>query len=156
MKKIFGFMMLLPLLLTACSEDDNDFDFPDVKFDVHISGAKIVDGKIYVVRGDVLNIEGIEVAPVDANERVMIGSVSYYWDGMFIGTNGLEPYSCSIDTKNTKPGKHLLQMKCSLFAVNYPIVNGYLSYPVKVVENEDDIPDGVVATKFTIIPTIDD
>ncbi len=156
MKKIFYLMMVLPFLLTACDEDDNDFDFPDVKIDVQISGAKIVKGTIYIVQGNVLDIESIKVVPANAKKQVLIGSVNYYWDRMFVGATALEPYSYSIDTGYVMTGKHLLQMKCSLLAVNYSPALGYLVYPVKVVESENDIPDGEMSTQFTVTPNIHD
>ena len=93
MKRIFYLLFVLPLLLVSCKDDD---DMPNVDFKVEISGGKFVNNTIYVVKGDTLKVEKIEI--VSHDKKVAMGEVSYFWDGRFLFTNPIPPYKISIAT----------------------------------------------------------
>lgn len=154
MKKVFYLLLFLPLFMVSC--DDNDDDFPKVKMSVEISGAKVVDRTIYVVQGDTLSIDSIGVVAVDHNREVVIAATSYYWDRMYVGTVALSPFEFSIDSGLLMTGRHLLQMRSTLLAVDYSPVVAILTYPVRIVDDEADIPDGDIETTLIITPDIDD
>lgn len=154
MKKVFYLLLLLPLFMVSC--DDHDDDFPRVKMSVGISGAKVIDNTIYVVQGDTLSVDSIGVVAIDKNRQVIIAATSYYWDRIYVGTTSIPPFDFSVDTGLLMTGRHLLQMRSSLLAVDYPPVVAYISYPVKIVGDESDIPDGKVETTLFITPEIDD
>ena len=155
MKKVFYLLLLFPLFMVSC-DDDHDDDFPQVRMSVDISGAKVIDNTIYVVQGDTLSVDSIGVVAVDKNRQVIIAATSYYWDRIYVGTTSIPPFDFSVDTGLLMTGRHLLQMRYSLLAVDYPPVVAYISYPVKIVAEESDIPSGKVETTLLITPEIDD
>lgn len=154
MKKVFYLLLILSLFIVSC--EDHDDDFPRVKISVGISGAKVIDRTIYVVQGDTLSIDSIGIEAVDHNKEVVIAATSYYWDRIYVGTSTLPPFEFSVDTGLLVTGRHLLQMRSSLLAVDYSPVVATLTYPVKIVEDEADIPSGDVETTMILTPEIDD
>lgn len=155
MKKVFYLLLFLPLFMVSC-DDDHDDDFPRVKMSVDISGAKVINNTIYVVQGDTLSIDSIGVVAVDHNRQVVIAATSYYWDRMYVGTSTIPPFDFSVDTGLLMNGRHLLQMRSSLLAVDYPPVVAFITYPVRIVADESDIPEGKGETTLLITPEIDD
>ena len=80
MKKFFYLLLLLiPLGLTSCHDDDDDL--PNVDFDVTFQDAAIgEDGVIYVVQGESFSIEGVKVINREAGKSAIITSATYFWD----------------------------------------------------------------------------
>lgn len=154
MKKVLYLLMALPLFLASCDDDDNDF--PRVKIGVEVSGCQVVDGVIYVVQGDTLSVDSLSVVAVDGKTRVAIAAVNYYWDRMYVETNVIPPFQFTIDTGKAMIGRHLLHIRSSLLAVDYPPVIAYLDYPVKIVASPQDIPDGTITEPLFLVPKIDD
>ncbi len=155
MKKLYYFLLLaLPMIMaTSCDDDDNDL--PDVDISLEISGGVNVDGTIYVVRGETLEITGITVTNRDPNKEAVITSATYYWDYREIGVSVTAPYGGTIaTTENTALGDHLLQIECPLFAVDKSPATAVMTYNVVVVESADDIPSGDTNTSFTVRPGI--
>lgn len=148
MKKIFSlFAMALSLAFVTTSCDDNDL--PDVDINIAVSNAEIVDHQMYVVRGDTLKIESINVRNNEAGKPAAITEASYYWDGYFLGEAWQAPFAFNIVT--TKPtaeldgtalGAHRLQIYAPVFAVDKDLAFALLSYTVNVVESVEDIPAG--------------
>ncbi len=98
MKKTF-FLLLLAILplaaFTSCSSND---DIPDVHFQLDITGGVSVDGTIYVVQGDALTINGIDVTNLESKDEAFITSASYYWDTDRVGIATVPPYGMTIPT----------------------------------------------------------
>lgn len=136
MKKIFYLLLVLPLIMVSCKDDD---ELPDVKFNVEISGGKNVNGVIYVVKGDTLTVEKVEIASHNSKGAAM-GEVSYFWDGMFLLTNPFPPYKINIATDEMIMPNHILEFNCPLYVVDSPILTAYFRYPVKLVDVPDSIP----------------
>lgn len=136
MKRIIYFLLILPLIIVSCSDDD---EMPDVKFNVEISGGQNIDGVIYVVKGDTLTIEKVEIASHNSKGAAM-GEVSYFWDGQFLLRNPFPPYKINIPTNKMIINNHILEFNCPLYVVDSPILTAYFRYPVKLVENVDSIP----------------
>ena len=104
MKKIFSLLaMALSLAFVTTSCDDNDL--PDVDINIAVSNAEIVDHQMYVVRGDTLKIESINVRNNEAGKPAAITEASYYWDGYFLGEAWQAPFAFNIVT--TKPTAEL-------------------------------------------------
>ena len=154
MKKVLYLLMALPLFFASCDDDDNDF--PRVKIGIDVSGCQVVDGVIYVVQGDTISVDSLNVVAVDGKTKVAIAAVNYYWDRMYVDTNVIPPFQFSIDTGKAMIGRHLLHMRCSLLAVDYPPVIAHLDYPVRIVASPQDIPNGNVSGPLFIVPEIDD
>ena len=153
MKKLIYLLMALPLLFVSCDDDD---DLPKVKIGIETSGCKIVDGTIYVVQGDTLGIDSISITPIDPKNKVALASVNYFWDRMYVETTNIPPFAFAITTGNLMTGRHLLQMRGSVLAVNYAPAIAYIDYTVMVVESAEDIPSGKVETAMIVTPDIDD
>lgn len=136
MKKIFYLLLVLPLIMVSCKDDD---ELPDVKFNVEISGGKNVNGVIYVVKGDTLTVEKVEIASHNSKGAAM-GEVSYFWDGMFLLTNPFPPYKINIATDEMILPNHILEFNCPLYVEDSPILTAYFRYPVKLVDVPDSIP----------------
>ena len=136
MKKLIYFLLVLPLMLVSCKDDN---DMPNVDFKVDISGGKYVKGKIYVVKGDTLTIESVEIVSHDRNAAM--GAVSYFWDGQFLFKNPVPPYKINIATDKMALSEHLLQFNCPVYVEDYPILTAFFDYNVKLVELPDSIPN---------------
>lgn len=149
MKKLYYLLLLaLPLIgITACDDDD---DLPDVSLTATIDGATRVDRTLYVVSGDTLAIESINLID-NTKKGAVIGSASYFWDYYRLGGTIVAPYGMDIDTEGVPTGNHLLQINVSIYAVDYSPCIGYMEYPVKIVASENDIPtDGDIEQSPTI------
>ena len=136
MKRLLYFIVLLPFIFVSCKNDD---EIPNVDFKVEISGGKYVNDKIYVVKGDTLTLEKVEIVSHDKNAT--IGEVSYFWDGQFIFTNPFPPYKISISTNKMALDVHRLHFNCPVYAEDYPILTAYFDYKVELVEIQDSIPN---------------
>lgn len=152
MKKIFSILLLaLPLafMTTSCSDDD---DLPNVDITVNMSNCKQLDDVVYVVRGQILNIDGISVKNLDGNKPALITRASYFWDYTLLGTSVVAPYGFEIATiapdeegvGGTPLGKHLLEIEMPVLAEDKAVATGIVAFVVQVVESEDDIPADAV------------
>ncbi len=142
MKKLFYLLLALPLFaFVACSDDDKDI--PNVDVNVAISGAYQVpdDNVIYVVQGETMTIDDVTLTSHTGKEAV-ISSVTYVWDYVSVGTSVISPFTRSFEMVDVAPGNHVLQLNMVIAAVGYPITNGVVAYPVKVVASVDDLPAG--------------
>ena len=140
--------------MISCNDDDDNF--PQVKIELNTKGATIVDGVIYIVQGDLFSIDELLVVSSDANNRVVIGSASFYWDRLFVGSTSIAPFKFIIDTYTQVVGYHLLQIRCTLLSIDYSPIVGIITLPVKIVESVNDIPQGDQSTLFHVYPDIDD
>ena len=67
MKKLFYLMMLaLPMIFVACDDDDN---LPRVDITVDFDNVANVDGELYIVKGDSLIVNSINVTNLEAGKR---------------------------------------------------------------------------------------
>lgn len=149
MKKILSLLLLaLPLTfaLSSCSDED---DMPNVDMSLNISGGTMVDNTIYLVQGDTLVINGINVTNNEAGKAAAVTAATYFWDYTRLGTAMLPPYGFKIITTKavdnlpgTPLGRHLLEIECPLIAVDKEVATAIMAYTVQVVENADDIPAG--------------
>lgn len=153
MKKLYYYLlMLLPVIAFTSCHDDNDL--PDVDVSVKIEGGVNVDGVIYVVQGDILNIESINVVNREEGKSAIITSASYSWDYLPAGISVVPPYGAEFATENVPVGRHLLQIECPLYAVDKTAAVMYMAYRVDVVASADDIPSGSQSTEFVTTPGV--
>lgn len=138
---------VLPLISTSCSNDD---DLPEVNLSVAFSGASENDGVLYVVQGDNLVIDGLNVTPVAGSKKATLGATAYYWDYQFLGTSIMEPFGMSINTERLPVGEYLLQINTTVFQVDKSVGIAYISLPVVVV-TADQMPKGARQSQGGII-----
>ncbi len=138
MKKILYYLLMLPLLALVTSCDDDDNKVPDVGIQATFSGATIDDGIIYVVQGEDLAVDQLNLVNNSGKDGGM-GVVTYYINGAMIGQAYTRPYEFEIPT-NLTPGDYLLEISTPIYVVDYPICYGYFSYKLRVVASADDLP----------------
>lgn len=144
---LFAVLPLMTVSFASCSDDN---DLPDVNISVDVDNATIVNGTIYVVQGDTLDITSVNVKNNDSNKAAAINNVKYFIDGYYFGTSFFAPYPAyNITDVNTPVGKYQLGITCTVLAVDKSIASGVLSYPIVVVANAEEIPSGTATTSIT-------
>lgn len=140
-KYLYLLLLLIPLGLTSCHDDDNDL--PDVDFDVTFNDAAIDEnGVVYVVQGESFEVESVKVINREAGKSAIITSATYFWDAFPLGTSVVEPFGFEIETSTTTPlGNHSLQISCPVYAVDKEMATALVSFTVCVVADEADLPD---------------
>ena len=142
MKKLLYLLLALPIFaLTSCSDDDK---LPRVDMDVEVENATNIDGTLYVVQGDTLIIKGITVSSPDAPKGIALGGVTYILNYEPVYFNPQAPYSFEIDTNGWAVGTRLLQMQTNVYAVDYSPMYAWITFPLKVVASQEDIPGNSV------------
>ncbi|MDE5556059.1 MAG: hypothetical protein K2J10_12880 [Muribaculaceae bacterium] len=153
MKKLYYFLLLaLPVMMFASCDDDNSL--PSVDVSIQLDGGVSVNDIIYVVQGDTLSVESINVVNKEHGKNAIITSATYSWDYAFVGVSVTPPYGAEFITENMPIGQHLLQIECPVYAVDKSPAMMYMAYKVKIVESADDIPSGDQVTQFTTTPGI--
>lgn len=152
-------LLALPMAFAFTSCDDES-DLPDVTMSITVSDAVQNGDVIYVVQGDVLKVDGIEVTNNEAGKNAAITSATYYWDGVPQGVSILPPYGFDLITvkttdevEGTPLGNHQLVINCPLLAEDKEVATAVLAYTVTVVSSADEIPDGGQAV-ITSTPTL--
>lgn len=153
MKKLYYFLLMaLPVMLFASCDDDNSL--PKVDVSISIDGGVSANDEIYVVQGDTLTVESINVINKEQGKNAIITSATYSWDYAFVGVSVTPPYGAEFVTENMPLGQHLLQIESPLYAVDKSPAMMYMAFKVKIVESADDIPSGAVATQLTTTPGV--
>lgn len=143
MKKWFYLMLLavLPVMAVSFAACDDDDDLPDVDISLSVDKGTVVDGTIYVVQGDTLQIASINVVNNEANKAAAITNVNYYWDGIYYAPAVFQPFGMTFVTNDSTPvGSHDIGISCTVLAVDKSIATAALNYPVIVVSDSLDIP----------------
>lgn len=153
MKKLYYLSLLVaPMLFAASCDDDNNL--PDVDVSVEISGGERVDGAIYVVAGDILSIDAINVVNREEGKSAIITEAAYSWDYGPALFSVVPPYGASFVTNENMVGRHLLQIQCPLLAEDKSAAMMHMSYNVMVVSDEEGIPSGPAETVLVDRPGI--
>lgn len=129
---------MMAFIFSSCTDED---DVPDVNISLEVEKGVVSDGVIYVVQADTIEIAGIKVVNNDANKDAAVTNVNYYWDGYFYAPSVFYPFGMTFPTsENTRLGAHSIDLTCTVLAVDKSISTATLSYPVKVVASEDELP----------------
>lgn len=154
MKKFLYLLFALPLMaagFVSCSDDD---DTPDVSMNITLGGSALnYDGEIYLVSGDSLIIESVNITNNEAGKKAAITMATYFWNGYRLGSNGIAPYGFGIATERfgtdadgkefgTVPGEYVLQIVTPVLAEDKSLATAVLSYIVNVVAEPSDMPEG--------------
>ncbi len=143
MKKWFYLMLLavMPLMAVSLASCDDDDDLPNVDISLSVDKGTVVDGTIYVVQGDTLQIASVNVVNNEPNKGAAITNVNYYWDGVYYAPAIFSPYGMTFVTSEKTPvGSHGIGISCTVLAVDKTIATAVMSCPVQVVAGAEDIP----------------
>lgn len=146
MKKfIYLLLLLVPAFaLVSCSDDD---DVPNVNFEITFANAVEHNGDVYVVQGDIAEIQSITVTNNEAGKAAFITDAIFYWDGYYLGSSFQSPFTFEFGTTDQTPvGRHTLDITCALFAVDKSPATAVVRYPVYIVASAEDIPDEATPT----------
>ncbi len=144
-------LLALPMLGLVACHDDNDI--PDVDFNFTFENATRVNGRLYVVQGDTMEIKSIDVINKEPGKPAIITGANYYWDYRYIGSSIQPPYAFDIAVGKTVPtGQHLLEIECPLFAKDKAAATALVNFRVEIVANADDIP-GKGEQTFSVRPS---
>ena len=150
MKKFLTFLLPVVALFAMASCSD-EHDLPDVDFNFEIENATRVDGTLYVVQGDTLEVQSVTVVNREEGKQAMITAADYYWDYYYLGSNIQPPFGFEIFVdENTPVGEHVLEVECPLYAEDKEPATSVVSFRVQVVASSEDIPAG--ETTFTVTP----
>ncbi len=145
MKKLMLALLFMPFLFTSCDDDDT----PQVNMSVTFSGCTRVGDELYVVKGDTLFVEEIQIESLNGKEST-VGPTTYFWNRRFVETIYFAPYNYWFDTSMMATGRHLLQIQSTVLQVDASPATAFFSYPVRVVERVEDIPGGGEPTMLMI------
>ncbi len=151
MIKLIFLLAALPLLLASCHDDK---DLPKVNISIDYSNAVQLDGTIYVVQGDTLVIDAVNVTPEREGAKVGLGSVTYFLDGWMIGVNPVSPFGANIVTTDLATGNHILALEMPVLEVGCELATGYITVPLTIVATADDIPSGTTQAAIPLTPSI--
>lgn len=146
MKKLFALLLiLLPLTATfvSCSDDD---DLPDVSLSLTISNAEALGDTIYVVQGDTLKVDAINITNNEQGKTALITHATYNFLG-FAYERPFAPfawkYATSADVDNVDyipVGKYPLNIVVNIAAEGKSLAFAVMPYIVQIVATPDDIP----------------
>ena len=117
MKKLL-YLLILALPLVVMNSCDDDDDVPNVSLSATIDGATRVDNTLYVVSGETLDIESINIID-NTKKGAVIGSASYFWDYYRLGGTIVAPYGMENYTQDITFCKNILQIKIIKYSVDY-------------------------------------
>ncbi len=155
MKRLLLLSFALPLLLLSACDDDGK-DLPDVDFVVDVAGGVYHDGALYVVAGETLTVNSIEVVNKEQGKNAMISYADYFLDYVKVAQSVVPPFGVDIYVSPDTPvGRHILEIYAPVYATDKSPAFSLLSYTVNVVATAGDLPaDGV--TSFAADPAIKD
>lgn len=158
MKKLFYLLFLLPMAFFAsCSDDD---DLPQVDLTLTIDNVAMVDNNIYAVVGDTINIENYTVKSL-TSQNASVTNVIYSLDGipglgMFVPYPPMvSPFKAYMIPTEQMVGKHVLGVSSTVLQVEKPIATAYCQYPLVIVKDSTDLPQGAVLGVQEITGRID-
>lgn len=151
MKKLFYLLFLLPLsLMVSCNSDD---DLPDVNIQVKFSNVVYTNNRVYVVQGDTLKVDGVYIQG-NGGKTAVISSISYIWNNFRVAWSPLAPFNMDFVTDYTQPKNYLLTLNMDIAQVDKTLSYAVIDYPVTVVADAADLPDGQTPGDYTSNITI--
>lgn len=145
MKKLFLALLALPLIgmMTACSSDD---DMPQVNIDLNYGNSTVVDNQVYVVKPDTFKIESVTVTAAREGKKATNGPVSYFINGVPLGTNPVAPYGIELPTDDMEVGSYAIQLYMPIYEQGCELASSVSEIRLNVVADSADIPTAAVPT----------
>lgn len=137
MKRFLYLLFALPLLALITSCDDDEKNLPNVSVSVDYSGATYADGTFTVKQGEEFAITALKVIPAEGTKEATLGRTIYFIDGFPIYETIVSPFGVKIDTGTLEIGKHLLQVRTTIFQVDKEVATGLFTYTLDVIENDN-------------------
>lgn len=143
MKKLLLALLALPLLASfaSCSSDD---DMPQVNIDLTYGNASVIDGQVYVVQPDTFRILSVAVTPVREGHKATNGPVSYFMNGVPVGTSPVAPFGVNILTSDLKPGAYAVQMFMPVYEEGCELANAVAQIQLNVLADSTQLPSAAV------------
>lgn len=143
--------MLLPLgFLASCNDDD---DMPSVNVQITIENAVDANNHLYIVAGDPLTVQSIEVEGLGGKAAAITG-VNYILDHVGLGYNITVPFGGQISPAYLPVGNHLFTLTFDVLQLDKSIAYAQLSNIVTVVQSADDLPEGTTLGPVTLNYTL--
>lgn len=132
---------------TSC---DDDNDLPDVSMSITIDGGVFdTDGDIYVVQGDQLNVQSVNIINNIQGQAAAITYANYYWNYRLVAASTLPPFGCeALTDADTPVGKYELEISTNVLAVDKELATAVLDYDVIVVPDASMIPPTATGTTY--------
>lgn len=146
MKKLLFLLLALPLLMVSCDDDDN---FPKVQLKIDGSGGVTHEGYIYLLQGDTLSIDSIGIVSAESTSGVKITGANYYLDYRPVWSTVVAPFGYKLETGTLATGSHILEIQCPVLAVGYSPAVAFVSYQLRIVDSEDDMPSSSDSTSVS-------
>ncbi len=144
---------MMAMSLASCNDDD---DLPNVDISLTVDKGTVVDGTIYCVAGDTIQIASINVVNNDAGKAATVTNVNYYWDGMYYAPAVFAPFGMTFPiSEEATVGNHSIGITATVLAVDKSIATAALNYPVKIVASADDIPATTDSPTITNTASLD-
>lgn len=147
MKKLLSLLFIaLPLSFAYVSCSDDDKDLPDVSMGITVSNAKILQNTIYVVQGETLIVDALNIKNNEAGKNAIITAAEYNFTHEsfytpFMPFTWKRPTSADPQSFYYIPcGEYELNIVVNIAAEDKALAIGVLPYIVKIVPSADDIP----------------
>ncbi|MCH5227294.1 MAG: hypothetical protein J1F16_05695 [Muribaculaceae bacterium] len=139
MKKFYYLFLALPFaLLMSCNDDKN---FSPVDMTLTLSGVTMVDNTFYTVADDIVTVNNLSVKAVDGKNTALNNIVFLLGNVPLPPTPGSTIIS-GFSTEDFPAGVYSLGITGTLLQVDSPVKTFAVSYPLVIVESQDDLPDG--------------
>ncbi len=125
------------VLAGSCSEDPA---LPNVSITLTYESGVISGGEVYIVQPDELIIKSIDITAENKSHKATCGPVTYWLNGMSLGTNPVTPFGITIPTKNLEPGKYALQLSMPIYEEDCELSTATAVIVVNVVADSADLP----------------
>ncbi len=152
MKKWFYLMLVavLPVMAASLASCNDDDDLPNVDISLTVDKGTVVDGTIYGVVGDTIQIASINVVNNEAGKAATVTNVNYYWDGVPYGPSAFSPFGMTFPIpEDMTVGDYQIGITATVLAVDKSIAVAALTYPVKIVASADEIPSTATGQSIT-------
>ncbi len=126
---------------TSCSSDDEK---PQVNIDLTYGNASVIDGQVYVVQPDTFKILSVAVTPVREGHKATNGPVSYFMNGVPMGTNPVAPFGVNILTSELTPGAYAVQMFMPVYEEGCELANAVAQIQLNVLSDSTQLPSAAV------------
>ena len=139
MKKLYYLFLLLPFsMLMSCN---NDKDISPVDMTLTLQGVTQQNDEFYTVIGEDIAIDDFTVKSIDGR-NTGVTNCMFYLNGVPLNPAPGLPTPSSIPTENLPAGEYSINITGNLLQVDSSIKVFTISYPLTLVETEEDLPAG--------------